>query len=206
MKLQFAHRQALAAACLGFAGLTAHAVPVTFNCASNNSGQCPAVAAQVLLDVVDLGGGQATFTFSNSGPIGSTITDIYWRSTAVSGGGAIVDSGAGVSFSWGANPNNPGGGIHWDAHVGADSNAPVGPNGVDPSQWVSFTMAYAGGFGDLVSSLGGDGQLAIHLQRIGPRDESDWAVSTPIPEPGSYALTLAGLAVVGFIARRRRVI
>jgi len=205
MKLQSALRQLAAAALLGSVA-AAQAVPVTFTCTSDNSGQCPAVAAQISLDIVDLGGGQATYTFSNTGPIGSTLTDIYWRSDDLTGGGAIADSGAGVSFSWGASPNNPGGGIAWDANVSADSNAPAGPNGVDPGEWVSFTLAYTGNFADLISDVGSGGQVAIHLQRIGPNDESDWAVSTPIPEPGTYALMLAGLGAVGFIARRRRVI
>ena len=30
------------------------------------------------------------------------------------------------------------------------------------------------------------------------------AVATPVPEPETYAMLLAGLGIVGFVARRRR--
>jgi hypothetical protein len=203
MTSQIALRQAAAAASLGLTVFAAQAVPVAFACASNNSGVCPAVVTQIVLDVVDLGGGQATFRFSNSGPLDSSLTDIYWRSTSLVGGGSIVDSGAGVSFSWGAAPSNPGGGIAWDAALSADSNAPTQPNGVNPGEWVSFTLGYSGSFDALLTEAG---QVAIHLQHLGVGNEdSDWAVSTPIPEPHIYALMFAGLGAIGFIARRRRV-
>src|SRR5688572_29017152 len=112
MKLSYAFSRAAAVSVLGFAAaFAAQAVPVAFSCTTNNSGRCASVVRQIALDIADLGGGWASFSFSNTGPIGSTLTDIYWRGASLTGGGAIVVSGAGVSFSWGASPHNPGGGI-----------------------------------------------------------------------------------------------
>ncbi len=48
-------------------------------------------------------------------------------------------------------------------------------------------------------------QFALHVQGIGANDDSGWYVPTsPIPEPETYALLLAGLGLLGFHARRRK--
>lgn len=48
-------------------------------------------------------------------------------------------------------------------------------------------------------------QFALHVQGIGSNDDSGWYVPTsPIPEPETYALLLAGLGLLGFHARRRK--
>lgn len=49
-------------------------------------------------------------------------------------------------------------------------------------------------------------QFALHLQNIGQNNGgSAWYVnSTPVPEPETYAMMLAGLGLMGFVARRRK--
>lgn len=47
------------------------------------------------------------------------------------------------------------------------------------------------------------GQVLIHVQGIGDADESDWYVS-PVPEPETYAMLLAGLGLLGFSLRKQK--
>ena len=55
---------------------------------------------------------------------------------------------------------------------------------------------------------GGNGTWysALHAQGLGPTGgQSGWIGATPaIPEPETYAMMLAGLGLLGFVARRRR--
>ena len=49
-------------------------------------------------------------------------------------------------------------------------------------------------------------EFALHVQSIGSNGSSGWYIPTvtPIPEPETYALMLAGLGLLGFHARRRK--
>ena len=81
-------------------------------------------------------------------------------------------------------------------------------NGVNPGEWVRFVFGYAGSFASLMGGLSnGANHVAVHIQAIGQGGRSDWAqttVTSPIPEPSTYALMLAGIGAIGFMARRRR--
>jgi hypothetical protein len=59
---------------------------------------------------------------------------------------------------------------------------------------LSFTPTATGSYGFSFYNHGGDNQGAI----------LDQVTITAVPEPETYAMLLAGLAAVGFAARRRR--
>jgi hypothetical protein len=46
--------------------------------------------------------------------------------------------------------------------------------------------------------------ITVHADQLYSRSHQDFVVLTPVPEPSTYALMLAGLAGIGFVARRRR--
>ena len=188
------------------AAFTAHAQNYSFSCITyNRAADCATGEAQFSLAVNDTGN-VVNLTFNNSGPSPSSITDIYfdWTSSAYAlTQGVLTDSGAGVSFSWGASPANlPGGNsIAFSADLATDSNAPVQPMGVNPGEWLNIAFTTSA---DLVAGLNSGGlRVGIHTQGYqGGGSES--LVLSPIPEPETYAMLIAGLALLGFQARRSK--
>ena len=85
---------------------------------------------------------------------------------------------------------------------GIATTGPIGDDGVDLV--IDWT--------DLPVNFGNGGQFIIHMADVSFNQndqtrEQDYTielVTAPIPEPETYALMLAGLGVVGFMARRRK--
>jgi hypothetical protein len=95
-----------------------------------------------------------------------------------------------------------------------DSNGKAAANG-PMGGWDTFTSIglLATGFklstavGSLKAGDQFDFVLGFNDSGKGHDDWDDYVVGVnmaPVPEPGTYALLLAGLAAVGFVARRRR--
>ena len=193
-------------ALIAAASFAAQALNYSFNCISFNSADnCSAAASQFDLAVTDGGGGLVNFEFTNTGAQASSITDIYfdWSSTALALTPGVITSSAGVSFAWGATPTNlPGGNtIAFVSDLGADSNVPTQPSGVNPSEWLK--IAFNGSYADLVAGLDSSNlRIGIHAQ--GFADGGSESMVVRVPEPKTVALMLVGLLLMHFAVRRRK--
>lgn len=71
----------------------------------------------------------------------------------------------------------------------------------DQSQNNAFTSLVNGYLNDAVAY---QGPARYQLTRLSSAEFQDLVTVTAVPEPGTYAMLLAGLGVVGFVARRRQ--
>ncbi len=193
---------------------TAAATTVTFECITdNNAGDCAIGEAQLSVDVAGVVGNpnQVLFTFANSGPDASLITDVYFDDGTLLGIAGLIDSddnylGAfgdpGVDFSQGAAPPNlPGGNslpIPFETTAGflADADPPPAMRGVDPGETlgVVFNLQGGGTLADILLELtNGDLRIGIHVQGYASGGSESF-VNFPIPEPGTGILLMLGLA------------
>jgi len=205
--------------------LPAAAVSFDFTNISNTQPINLNPASNFKVDVTDLGG-KVQFSFSNSGSATATIADIYFGKSNTFGNyldaspstiGIIntgTVAGGGAAFDVGATPNNPGGGITWNAAFGSDpNNSGFQKQGIDSNvgESVAFTFNYASGsnFNNVLSGLSsGNLTLALHGTSIGGSGGgSDWfsnnskITTKDIPEP----FTMLGTAgALGFSALFKR--
>lgn len=165
---------------------------------------------------------QVRFKFTNNST-SSSLTDVYFDDGTLLGISSIYDSGDGVSFSQGASPKNLPGGenvtppFKVTKDFSADSNKSVTENGVSMNEWlaIDFNLINGKTYDNVLSALalpnnGGDGDLRIgvRVQNVADDDDSESFINestvSPVPEANAWAMMVAGLGLVGFMARRKR--
>lgn len=190
-----------------------------YSLTSNDAGAQADGVANLGVEVIDLGGSQVRFKFTNNSS--SVLTDVYFDDGTLLGIASISYS-SGVSFSQGAAPPNlPGAnlatpGFQVSQGFSADADSPIIRNGVSQGEWlaVDFTLLDGKTYQDTLAALalpngGGTGDLRIgaHVQKFASGGSSESFISnvvSAIPEPGTYAMLLAGIGLVGMMVSRRR--
>jgi len=157
---------------------------------------------------------QVLFTFQNTGPAASSITDIYFYDGMLGDLIGLAPHGD-VFFTEGATPRSlpgwPGPAIKATDVFSADSAPPVQPNGINPGESldVLFTLTDERTFQDVISALNAgitdpmaSGVLTIGIHGQGFADGgSESFVHAPLP--AAVLLGMLGLGVAGLKLRKR---
>lgn len=180
-----------------------------FYCITNNKPADAAIGeAQLFVDVSDEYAEKILFTFRNTGPEPSSISEVYFDDGSLLGIASIINNPPGVVFEQGASPPElPGAGLldpPFETTVGflAESVPPPPYRGVNPGEQLGilFELLDTRTYQDVITELN-SGSLRIGVHVIGFEcGGSESFVCTPEPA----TVTVLGLGGVLALLRRKR--
>lgn len=167
----------------------------TFACISGSTTDCSAATS-----TISWSWDGSLFTVINGGT--GYVSEVYFDLGA--GMGASFSGGTGtVLFSAGASPGSLPGGttVGFTSDAAFDSDGGKGPpvNGINMGESASFLIT-----GALPDSFDvGTLAAGLHVRSLVTSSASLVTTVSAVPEPETYAMLLAGLGVMGWLARRR---
>ncbi|WP_290687461.1 PEP-CTERM sorting domain-containing protein [Aquabacterium sp.] len=130
---------------------------------------------------------------------GSVITGISFDGSLGDTVALSATQGTGVLYTTGGGAHLPAS-LNWTVDFNFQPDRKPTTNGINAGESLAFNL---GGV-SLADIQNGSFKFGLHIQAL-PGGRSEKLVTTAVPEPESYAMALAGLAVVGGVAVRRRV-
>lgn len=149
-------------------------------------------------------GGTLASAFGSSSFIGQAIFNTASNADPVSITNVQTNGYVGNVFLNTTSANVESVGFDFSDCFGGGSNCSNGGNNgrLQSGEYVSWTVNFA----SAQIPLFGNPPVALHVRSFGPgNNDSAWYTPTsPIPEPETYAMLIAGLGLMGFVARRRQ--
>lgn len=191
---------------VGYASATQYSFT---NITNNNAVNAAAGEAQLFMDVTQQGS-NVLFAFTNTGPLASSITDIYFDDNDLHlTFGSFVPS-VGVGYTVGASPSNlPGGSPYsFSSEYSFDSDNPIQPKGVNPGESLTivFSLADSYQFSDILDALNdGSMRVGLHVQGFANGGSEGFINDdpNPVPEPGTMVLLGVGMLGLAIFGKRR---